>query len=64
MTAVQERSTGEKVLWWTKVGGVVAGLLGIIRQCADLAVGGFVTTAAAIGLEGIVYKRNQQTSAT
>lgn len=59
MSAQQERTIGEKVLWWTQVGGVVAGLLGIIRHCADLAVGGFATTAAAIGIEGVLYRKNQ-----
>ncbi|MBI4065522.1 hypothetical protein HY409_04120 [Candidatus Gottesmanbacteria bacterium] len=64
MAAIQERSIGEKALWWTQVGGVIAGLLGMLRHCAELAVGGFATTAAAIGLERVLYRRDQTAQAT
>ena len=63
MAQEQERLLGEKVIWWTKVGGVIAGVLGLLRHYAELAVGGAATAAAAIGLEGILYKRKQQSSA-
>lgn len=64
MTLVPERTTGEKVLWWTQVGGVIAGVLGMLRHCAQLSAGGFVTTAAALGIEAVLYQKNQTPQAT
>lgn len=54
----------EKGLWWAKVGGIVAAVIGMLRQTADIAFGGAAVTATAFGLEGILYRRKQHVNAS
>lgn len=51
-------ATGEKILWWAKFGGIVAGVLGIIRHSADLMYGGAALTVGAIVAEKTLYQRS------
>ena len=47
----------EKGVWWAKVGGIIAGVLGMLRHVADLALGGAMVAASAIGIEQVIFKR-------
>ena len=55
-----EPNNTEKVIWWAKVGGIVAAVVGVFRHAAELATGGAVVVAGAMGLEEVLFKRKQQ----
>jgi hypothetical protein len=48
---------GEKVVWWGKIGGVVAAVLGMLTHAGELVLGGAGVSAVSIALEQTVIKR-------
>ena len=53
---------GEKIVWWGKVGGIVAAVLGILRHAGDLVLGGAGVSAVSIAVEQSVLKRKTRGS--
>lgn len=53
----QSPSLGEKAVWWGKIGGIVAAVLGLLTRAGDLVLGGAGVSAASIAIEQTVLKR-------
>lgn len=51
------RSITEKTIWWAKIGGVTAAILGALRHITELTTAGVAVTVGAYAAEGLIYKR-------
>jgi len=58
----EQRPVGEKIVWWGKVGGIVAAVLGMLRHAGELALGGAGVSAASIAIEQTALKRKTRGS--
>lgn len=48
----EPRTAKDKLVWWAKYGGIVAGLIGIIAGNASLAIGGAAVAVGGFALGG------------
>lgn len=57
----QKPTFAEKTIWWAKVGGIVAALVGAFKNMAELAGTGVAVTVGAFIAEGMIYKHSRTT---
>lgn len=53
----EKRSVGEKAIWWAKVGGITAALLGALRHMSEATHAGIALVVGAYAAEGLIYRR-------